>query len=469
MFKVDELSTVFVAVFLLMSVPALIYSISIHKEKRYLLNALLFIAMSLATVTTGDFFSFLVFWELMMLFSYLLIINKLRTIDLCIGFRYMITHIISGVSLFTGIIIQYAATNSMEFGQIVPEAFLFFALSAGIKAAVIPFHTWIPDSYAKVPIGTSVILSIYTTKVGVYAFARILSGYPIIAYAGTLMAVFGVIMALREKDGRRLLSYHIISQVGYMITGVGISTELGINAGTLHVFNHVIYKSLLFMSIGTVMYVTKTSDMSKLGGLARYMPITFISGLIGALAISGAPPFNGFISKTLLKYATESHPFLYWGLLLAGIGTTLSFSKFIWYIFLYPNPNRKEYEIKKIPTPMLISMSFLSVLCLISGLFYQPITQLLAYDMFIPIYTLENLSSGILIFLGGIILFVLARDIIQPTNRERSWDLDLLYSSILTKITNLAKKLAINTEYHAQAHLTLITGVLVGIILFFLI
>ena len=195
-----------------------------------------------------------------------------------------------------------------------------------LNAAVIPLHAWLPDAYPEATVEGAVFMCAFTTKTAVYVLARGFAGFEILAIMGTAMTVYGVFYAVIENDMRRVLAYHIISQVGYMVAGVGIGTELAINGACAHAFAHILYKALLFMGAGSVLYMAGTAKLSNLGGLYKYMPLTMIFYVVGAISISGFPLFSGFVSKSMIVAApTMREGFLADALMnLAGIGTFLS-------------------------------------------------------------------------------------------------------------------------------------------------
>jgi len=231
------------------------------------------------------------------------------------GMRYILFHLFGGCALLAGIIINYMSTGAIS---IVPGAlgighfpvemglgYFLLLIGIGVNTAFIFLHTWLPDSYPKATLAGAVFMCVFTTKTGVYVLARTFpgaklslffgDGIPFIAYMGGLMCIYGVVFALLQNDVRKLLSYHIISQVGYMVAGVGIGTFIGINGGIAHVFNHILYKALLFMCMGAVIYSTGKMNLTELGGLARKMPVTTITCIIAALSISGVVGFNGYL------------------------------------------------------------------------------------------------------------------------------------------------------------------------------
>jgi len=333
--KVDKLSLVVGYIFIIIGFLAILYSLHVKQDGQHI-AAFLYVGSSLGVVFAGDYFSLFAFWEIMAVASVFLIWFQKDKDSLNAGFRYILMHIFGGCCLLAGIIIYTVSNKSINVVILEPSfAYWLILIGFGLNTAFIPIHTWLPDAYPEGTITGSVFLSVFTTKTGVYVLARCFSGVELVAYMGGIMAVYGVIFALLQNNARRLLAYHIVSQVGYMVAGVGVGTAQGVNGGIAHVFNHILYKALLFMCMGSVMYMTGKRKLTDMGGLAKYMPITCITFVVAALSISGAPGFNGFVSKGMvISSAVESHmPVLELMLILASVGTFLSFVKLGYFAF----------------------------------------------------------------------------------------------------------------------------------------
>ncbi|MDY0168612.1 MAG: proton-conducting transporter membrane subunit [Thermoguttaceae bacterium] len=523
----DPLSRVFATAFILVGVPCLIYLLSLQKDARLTIASVGFIGTALGVVLARDFLWFLVFWELTVLVACYLIVQGwlsqplrhggqtdpvdrsfrrehgtvpfacAKSSGFIVAYRYFVIQIVAGASLFFAVATQYAATGSFAMDSVTTQAMPFFLVAFLIKTAVIPFHVWVPLTYPCVPPAIAVILSAYSTKIGVYAFARLLPGIPWIAYAGAFMALFGVVMALRQKTARRLLSYHLISQVGYMIAGIGLGTELGIGAGALHMMNNVVYKSLLFMVAGAVLFRTGTDVLARVRGAGRSMPLTFVAGLVAAAAISGMPPLNGYVSKTLLKTATEGHTFLQSALFLAGIGTVLSFTKFIWYLFLQKEPSDAptSVRVKEVPFGACLAMGILAVLCVAQGIDYPRFFALAHNSASESVYSAGSVLIGVAAVLAGVALFVLNQAVarsfagqtaarptgaraasIRGKSRRRTssgsasreeappWDIDLGYAWLLHRVVRVSQYVARRATDETQAYILVITAVLVALV-----
>ncbi|UYZ39525.1 MAG: Na(+)/H(+) antiporter subunit D [Candidatus Methanospirare jalkutatii] len=380
----DALSLIMGYIFTLIGLFAIIYSLDAVKETGHHICALLYIGSSLGAVFAGDFITLYIFWEIMAVSSLGLIWYEGSKRARDAGMRYILFHLFGGCALLAGIIIHFLTTGSLIAGPIEEMGLAYFLilLGIGVNTAFIPLHTWLPDSYPKATIAGSVFLSVYTTKTGVYALARTFPAAEAggaVAYMGAVMAIYGVVFALLQNDVRKLLSYHIVSQVGYMVAGVGIGTMMGINGGIAHVFNHILYKALLFMCMGAVIYETGRMNLTELGGLARKMPVTTLTCIVAAFSISGVIGFNGYVSKGMIIHAAEeSHLHLIaLALMLASVGTFLSFLKLTYFTF-FAAPS-EEIQAKEAPVTMLIPMVATAALCVAIGVYPQMLYRILPF------------------------------------------------------------------------------------------
>ncbi|MEF8978065.1 MAG: Na(+)/H(+) antiporter subunit D [Haloarculaceae archaeon] len=373
LFNVDTLSRLMALIFAFIGAVAVLYSYATEADNRQTAFALGYVGTSLGAVFAGDWLTFVFFVELMGVASTLLVWTyggeAVRA-----GFRYALWHGLGGSLILAGIVWHYVEVGSFLFGAAegiapgIPAA--FYALGFGVNVGYIGLHVWLPDTYPRPHIAASVFLCVYTTKTGVYGLGRAFpEGHLWIAYMGGAMAVFGAFVALLQNDMRRLLSYHIQSQVGYMVAGVGIGTALSFSGAFGHVFNHILYKSLLFMCAGAIIYRTDTESLKKLGGLWREMPLTGIVFGIAALSIAGFPGFNGFVSKGMVVGAAHKEHLdaLWYILLLGGVGTFLSFIKFGYYAFFHGEAQRTVPG-RELNAGQKIAMGSVAALCVIYGL-----------------------------------------------------------------------------------------------------
>ena len=344
--EVDKLSKVFAYIFTIMGVIGVIYSIHVKNDGEHF-AAFYYVGGSLGVTFAGDFLTLFLFWEMMAFSSVFLVWFRKSPASIDSGFRYLLWHVAGGLILLAGIIIQYSASGDLSI-QYVPfhgwwptdlQSLASFLIVIGfiVNAAVPPFGAWLPDAYPAATVTGAVFMSAFTTKTAVYALIRVCAGSEMLIIMGVIMAIYGVVYAVLENDARRLLAYHIISQVGYMVAGVGLGTQMAINGVVAHAFCHILYKSLLFMGTGSVLYMAGTAKLTELGGLYKTMPRTMIYTIIGGLSISAFPFFSGFVSKSITVAAFgEAHlTWAFMALMLASAGTFLhtglKVPYFIWF------------------------------------------------------------------------------------------------------------------------------------------
>ena len=425
----DPLSLIMGYIFAIIGGVALLYSIEVTKETGEYICVLLYLGSALGAVFAGDFFTLYIFWEIMAFSSLGLIWYSKTERATNAGMRYIIFHLFGGCALLGGIIIHYMNTGSIAVGPVeLGIGYLLLLIGIGVNTAFIPLHTWLPDSYPKATIAGAVFMCVFTTKTGVYILARTFPGVEAIAYMGGLMCLYGVAFALLQNDVRKLLSYHIVSQVGYMVAGIGIGTYIGINGGIAHVFNHILYKSLLFMCMGAVIYATGKNNLTELGGLAKKMPITMITCIIAAFSISGVPGFNGYVSKGMVIHAAELEGMHILALvLIAGsVGTFLSFLKLTYFTFFRKND---ELEAKEAPWPMLIAMSITAFLCVALGIYPQVLYGILPYAetaFHYHAYAFAHTLGTVELLMITAVGFFLLQFVFSPHERI-TYDIDHLY------------------------------------------
>jgi multicomponent Na+:H+ antiporter subunit D len=378
LFHVDGFSRIMGIIFGLIGAAAVTYSYFSDAENVQTAYALTYVGTSLGAVFAGDWLTLIFFWELMAVTSTLLVWDyggpAVRA-----GFRYALLHGIGGSLLMAAIVWHHAEVGTFLFGSlegvehaagmagVVPK--VLAALGIGVNVGFVGLHAWLPDTYPRPHIAASVFLCVFTTKTGVYGMYRAFpEGNLWIAYMGGAMAVFGASMALLQNDMRRLLSYHIQSQVGYMVAGVGIGGALATAGAFGHVYNHILYKSLLFMTVGVVIYRTGEESLKKVGGLAREMPLTALAFTVAALSISGFPGFNGFVSKGMVVTAAhDKHLDALWYLLLAGgVGTFMSFIKLGYYVFYH---GERSHSVPDANRGQQAAMLSIAALCVVYGIY----------------------------------------------------------------------------------------------------
>jgi multicomponent Na+:H+ antiporter subunit D len=399
--------------------------------------AWLYVAGSLGAIYCGDYIVLFLFWELMAFSSVFLIWFRKREKSKAIGYRYLLVHTAGGLFLLAGFVLRYQATGGdYSFGQLDVDHPTMYIYLIGIglilNAAVPPFHSWLPDAYGEATVTGSVFMCAFTTKTAIYAMARSLAGFDILIPMGVGMALYGVVYAVLENDCRRLLAWHIISQVGYMVAGVGIGTAMAINGTCAHAFAHILYKGLLFMGTGAVLHMTGKSKFTELGGLYKKMPLTFVFTMVGGLSISAWPFFSGFVSKSIIiAAAADSH--IMWAsllLTLASAGTFLHTGlKVPYYIWFGQNNCSKETWEKAADPPlnMLLAMGVAAFLCFVIGSYLPFLYDMLPYQWvsYNP-YTPYHLAETFQILTFTALGFFLLLHKLTPEDKI-SVDLDYFY------------------------------------------
>lgn len=448
--RVDRLSLLFSYVFTIMGIIGFVYALHVKDDLQHI-AAMIYVGSSLGVTFAGDFFVLFIFWEFMAFSATFLIWANRSRESLASGFRYLLVHIFSGICLLGGMIIHISQTGSITFGSMMSYegsiAFYLVLLSFIINAAVPPFGAWLPDAYPEATVTGAVFMTAYTTKSAVYVLIRAFPGTELLLWLGAIMAVYGVVYAVLENDGRRLLAYHIISQVGYMVAGVGIGTEMALNGSSSHAFAHILYKGLLFMGAGAVLEMTGKRKLTELGGIYKTMPITMVLYMIGGFSISAVPLFSGFVSKSMVVSAAgESHRvFAFLMLTLASSGTFLHTGlKLPYYMFFGKDSGIRT---KEPPLNMLIAMGMASFLCIFIGIFPKSLYSYLPYPVHYVPYTAQHVMStlGILGF-TALGFFMLLRQLDpEPTI---SIDTDWFYRKGSKVFMWLANKPVANFEYN---------------------
>ena len=427
--QVDTLSLLFAYIFHIITFIAAIYALPINKRFEYSAG-FLYAGSALGVIFAGDFFSFYAFWELLGLAAVFLILQNKTRDSLRAGLRYLLVHVAGGLVLLAGILIHAQSTGSIAVEAIELSglgSYLIF-IGFGVCAAWPFLHAWLPDAYPRASIVGAVFLSAFTTKTAVYALARVFPGAEPLIWIGATMTAFPIFFAVIENDLRRVLSYSLINQVGFMVVGIGIGTELALNGTAAHVFTHILYKALLFMSIGAVMYRTGTAKVTELGGLYKSMPITCICCIIAAASISAFPLFSGFVSKSLvISAAADGHMIFIWFVLLfasAGVCHHAGI-KVPFYAFFSHDAGHK---VKEAPKPMLIAMGIAAVLCIVIGCFPDyTIYPLLPYTTTYEPYTSQHIVGQLQLLLFAALAFILiilsgyAPDEVSSTNLDADW------------------------------------------------
>jgi len=413
--KADKLARLFATVFCIMAFAGGMFAF--RQAKPFELSAAFFYAGSaLGVVFAGDLITVFVFWELMALGSTLVIWSVGNERARKAGTRYILMHLFGGVLLMAGIIDYAAATNSISIGAGAFHEFPgtdrpgTWLILAGflINAGAVPLSAWLPDAYPETSPSGMVFLSAFTTKTAVFVLLRSYQGFDILIWIGLAMVFYGIIYALLENDMRRILAYSIINQVGFMVTGIGIGTEMALNGAASHAFTHIIYKALLLMSAGSVLHMTGKRKCTDLGGLYQSMPITAACGIIGALAISSFPLTSGFVSKSMVSQsAIDQHLAIVWFLLAAASAGVFLHAgiKFPWFVFFQKDSGLRPSDP---PWNMRLAMIFLAFLCIFIGVWPEPFYDLLPFQVAYKPYTGAHvLEMTQLLLFSGLAFFIL--------------------------------------------------------------
>lgn len=415
--QTDRLCYMFLHVFVIMAFIAALYGLHVDDPIQHAASQL-YVAGSLGVCLAGDYMTLFVFWEMMAFSSVFLIWSGRTRASLNAGFRYLLVHAAGGLILLAGIVFRYSLTGDLTVSLLLPQkaAFFDYLIMTGfmLNAAVPPLHAWLTDAYPEASVTGAVYLCAFTTKTAVYVLARVFAGVEVLAILGAIMALYGVFFALIENDGRRILAYHIVSQVGYMVCAVGIGTDMAVNGACAHAYAHILYKALLFMGVGSVLAMAGTAKLSELGGLYRTMPLALIFTVIGGISISGFPLTSGFISKSMVVAAAgEDHRIVMMLILmLASVGTFLSVGiKLPYFIWFGKDAGLKA---KDPPGNMIFAMAIAAFFCFLLGVCPDSLYRLLPFASDYRPYTLYHLSEilQVLAFTG--LGFYLLRRLLVP-------------------------------------------------------
>lgn len=440
-YKVDSLSLIFGYAFHIAAFIATLYALHV-KDKVQQMAGMLYAGSALGAVFAGDLVTLFVFWEFLALSSAFLIFARRTTRAYFAGIRYLIFQVTSGVLLMIGLLFHAADTGSIAFSEIgvgTIGGWLIF-IAFGIKCAFPFLHTWLTDAYPEsTPTGT-VFLSAFTTKVAVYALARAYPGTELLVYIGAAMACFPIFFAVIENDLRRVLAYSLINQVGFMVVGVGIGTALSINGAVSHAFNDIIFKGLLFMTMGAVLQMTGRINGSDLGGLYKTMPRTTIFCIVGAASISAFPLFSGFVSKSMVMSAAieEGYDWVWLMLLFSAAGVFHHAGIKIPYFAFFAHDS--GIRVSDPPINMQLAMFVAAVLCIAIGVFPSMLYSLLPYDTgYNPYDATHILAQTQLLFFSALaFVWLNLRNMYPPELRSTNLDVDWVYRRLCPTIIRAA-------------------------------
>lgn len=427
--RVDALGRMFSIVFALIAVLGVVYAWATPR-RRLLTAALASAAAAQGIVLAGDWITLYASWEALAIASFVLISDGARPASWRAGVRYLLVHLAGGAVLLGGIAWHRGTGGDPLVGPMgSATAGWLVLLGFAVNAAIPPLHAWLTDAYPESSPAGSVFLSAFATKSAVYALARVFPGEEVLVWAGVTMALYGVVFAVLETDVRRLLGYHIVSQVGFMVTGVGLGSPLAVSGAAVHAFAHILYKGLLFMGAGAVVHATGRRRLSDLGGLAGAMPWTLVFYMVGAFSISGAPLLNGFVSKSLVVAAADElhRGGVAWLLTLASVGTFLSVGlKLPWLAFGGPDRGVRP---DPVPRSMLAAMAATSALCALTGVVPGLLYALLPHPIEYAPYTTAHVLEALQLLAGTLAGFLLLRDKLR-SGAKVTLDFDRVYRAV---------------------------------------
>ena len=412
----SALSRLFATVFAIMGFAGGLFALN-QPRILELSAAMVYAGSAISVVFAGDLITMFICWELMAVAS-TLVVWSAGPSAAGAGLRYASIHLLGGVLLMAGVAGEIINSGALTFKLMELNSVPRYLILAGflINAGAPPLSAWLPDAYPEASWSGMVFLSAFTTKTAVYVLLRGFAGTELLIYFGLYMVFYGIVYAILENDMRRILAYSIINQVGFMVTGIGIGTQMALNGAAAHAFTHIIYKALLLMSAGSVLFMTGGKrKCTDLGGLFRTMPLTATCGIIGALSISSFPLTSGFISKSMIAQgAADEHLFYVWmALAAASAGVFLHAGiKFPWFVFFQKDSGLRPAEP---PWNMKLAMVFFSILCIGLGMFPGPLYAILPFDVDYVPYTASHVVFQLQLLLFSGLAFFLMLGLLKRT------------------------------------------------------
>lgn len=440
--RVDKLSLVFGYIFLIATFLGVVYALHLDDWVQHTAG-LIYAGSAIGAVFAGDFVTLFLFWELTAIASVFLIWASSNDSAMASGLRYLVIQVGSGVILLCGVLMHFHATGSIAFGAMGTDTLAgqLILLSFGIKCAFPLLHNWLTDSYPEATVTGTVMLSIFTTKLAVYTLVRGYAGTELLVPVGLTMALFTIVYAILANDLRRVLAYALIGQLGFMVTAIGIGSDLALNGAVAHAVVGILYFAVLFMAMGAVLYRTGTIKASELGGLYRSMPWTTAFCVVGAASICALPLFAGFASKSLiLSGAMKGGYFWAWIILLAASAAAVihTGAKIPFFAFFAGDSGKRPAEA---PVNMVIAMGLTAAGCIGLGVYPEPLYALLPFDVKYQPYTLEHVVTQLQLVMFACLAFaLLVRTGLYPKSlRSTNLDTDWFYrvpGRHLAKIAN---------------------------------
>ncbi|MGU9956867.1 MAG: Na(+)/H(+) antiporter subunit D [Arenicellales bacterium WSBS_2016_MAG_OTU3] len=428
--RLDKLSFIFAAIFHIAAFLGMIYALHVRDTVQQT-AALLYMGAAIGAVLAGDLMTLFVYWEISAISSVFLIWARRTERSRSVGIRYLIIQVLSGILLLAGAAALQSETGSIAFNHIGLEStaglLIFFAF--GIKCAFPLLHNWLQDAYPEATVTGTVILSAFTTKLAVYALARGYAGEPDLIWIGAIMTAFPIFFAVIENDLRRVLAYSLNNQLGFMVVGIGIGTELALNGTAAHAFAHILYKALLFMSMGAVLFRAGTIKASELGGLYKSMPLTAVFCIIGSASISAFPLLSGFVTKSMIMSAAmeEGYVLTFLVLLFASAGVLDHSGIKIPFFSFFAHDS--GIRCKEAPRNMLIAMGITAFLCIAIGVYPSALYKWLPYPVDYVPYTLTHVVTQLqlLVFAMVAFAFLYRKGWYPPEIPSLNVDTDWLY------------------------------------------
>lgn len=418
--KNDYLSISFIILTIFIWWMIIIYSFDKRKSDFKFLFFIMFLEGTfLGLIQTNDIFNMFIFIEITTIISTILIIYKKDGYSVRAGLYYLLFNSFGMIFYLLGMILIYVVSGSLNFDVIsekislysykdfIKLSYIFLIASIGVKSAFFPVYNWLPKAHGAAPASISALLSGLLVKSGLYVFIRMNGIFNINSlnefffYIGFITATSGIIFALSQKDIKQILAFHTISQIGIILMGLSSNDTYSYYGGIFHIFNHALFKSLLFMGAGIIINVYETRRITEIKGVFKKLPLVSIFMIIGMLSITGAPFFNGYISKSMIKYGFKYNIFKYYLLQLINIGTGLSFIKFSQIFF-----DKSDFKVKT-KLNQLIPLMILSIACIFLGIFYKTLTnEFFSLNItFINLFNIKAWINYLIIIIIGIILY----------------------------------------------------------------
>jgi len=441
--RIDALSLIFAGIFHIAAFILALYSLHVRDTMQHV-AMLVTAGAAIGAALAGDLITLFVFWELTAIASVFLIWARRTERSYAAGMRYLLIQMASGLLLLFGAILLARETGSVEFTQMQLGSVATWAifLGFGIKCAFPLLHNWLQDAYPEATVTGTVVLGSFTTKLAIYALARGFAGESLLIPIGALMTAFPIFYAVIENDLRRVLAYSLNNQLGFMVVGVGLGTDMAINGAVAHAVNNILFKGLLFMSMGAVLLRTGTAKGSELGGLYKSMPWTTGFCLVGAASISAFPLFAGFVSKGMILAAAaeQGHWFVWLVLLFASAGVFHHSGIKIPYFAFFAHDS--GIRCREAPVNMLAAMGLVAGLCILIGVYPDALYRMLPHAVSYVPYTVDHVVTQIQLLLFSALAFTLLMrtGVYPPELRSTNLDLDWLYRRFVPRGAALVER-----------------------------